>query len=173
MEMISAFISKGSIGRGRGASQGKEAVGSGDVNSRRWLQMATTGSRKSSAFLVGVGATGLVAFAIPLFLSPLRWARALRWRVPADTDLTVYLGRSLGAVGVALNLGILRAARRPAEHRIIFEVAFLAAALLAAVHVWGALLRRQPWTETAEIALWSAAAAGAAITYPREESEDS
>jgi hypothetical protein len=128
--------------------------------------MAIERNNRSSAFLVGAGTVGLLAFGLPLFLAPLRWARALRWRVPADTDLTVYLGRSLGAVGVALSLGILRAARRPAEHRIIFDVGFLAAALLAAVHVWGAVLRRQPWTETAEIALWSAMAAGAVLTRP-------
>jgi len=134
--------------------------------------MATKGSSKSSAFLIGAGATGLVAFAMPLLLSPLRWARALRWRVPDDTDLTVYLGRSLGAVAVAISVGALRAARRPEEHRIIFEMGFLTGALLAAVHLWGALLRRQPWTETAEIAFWSAMAAGALLTSPREEPGD-
>jgi hypothetical protein len=47
------------------------------------------------------------------------------------------------------------------------EVGFLTGALLAAVHAWGALLRRQPWTETAEIAFWSAMAAGALVAYPR------
>lgn len=131
--------------------------------------MTTANSRKSSAYLVAAGATGLLAFAIPLFLSPLRWASRLRWRVPDDTDLTVYLGRSLGAVAIALSAGALRAARRPEEHRVIFEMGFLTGALLTAVHVWGALLRRQPWTETAEIALWSAMAAGAALTYPRQQ----
>jgi len=128
-----------------------------------------TGSRKSSVFLAAAGSTGLAAFGIPLFLSPLGWARTLRWRVPADTDLTVYLGRSLGAVAVALGAGALRAARRPEEHPVMFDVAFMTGALLAAVHVWGALLRRQPWTETAEIGFWSAMAAGALLTYPREE----
>jgi len=135
--------------------------------------MTTACSRKSSAFLVSAGAVGLTAFGIPLFLSPLRWARALRWRVPDDTDLTVYLGRSLGALAVAIGVSALRAARWPEENRIIFEVGFLTGALLAGVHVWGALQRRQPWTETAEIAFWSAMAAAAALTYPREEPGES
>jgi hypothetical protein len=135
--------------------------------------MMTEGRFRSSAFLLGAGTTGLLAFGIPLFLSPLRWARALRWRVPADTDLTVYLGRSLGAVAVALSTGALRAARRPEEQRTMVEVGLLTGALLTAVHVWGALLRRQPWTETAEIAFWSAMAAGAALAYPREEAGSS
>ena len=131
--------------------------------------MTTESRRRSSAFLLGAGATGLLAFGLPLFLSPLRWARTLRWRVPADSDLTVYLGRSLGAVAVALSAGALRAARRPEEQRIMVEVGFLTGALLAVVHVWGALLRRQPWTETAEIAFWSSMAAAALLTYPRQE----
>jgi hypothetical protein len=133
----------------------------------------TADSRKSSAFLVGAGAVGLTAFGVPLLLSPLRWARALRWRVPSDTDLTVYLGRSLGALAVAVSVSALRAARRPEEHRIIFELGLLTGALEALVHVWGALLRRQPWTETAEIAFWSAMVAAAVLTYPREEYRDS
>ena len=131
--------------------------------------MMREGRRRSSAFLLGAGATGLLAFGVPLFLSPLRWARTLHWRVPADTDLTVYLGRSLGAVAVALSAGALRAARRPEEQRTMVEVGFLTGALLAVVHVWGALLRRQPWTETAEIAFWSAMAAAALLAYPRQE----
>ena len=135
--------------------------------------MITKGSRRSSAYLLGAGAIGLAAFGVPLFLSPLRWARPLHWRVPADTDLTVYLGRSLGAVAVALSVGALRAARRPEEQRTMVEVGFLTGALLAVVHAWGALLRRQPWTEMAEIALWSGMAAGAALTYPREGSRAS
>jgi hypothetical protein len=135
--------------------------------------MMTESRFRSSAFLLGAGATGLLVFGLPLFFSPLRWARALRWRVPADTDLTVYLGRSLGAVAVALSTGALRAARRPEEQRTMVEVGFLTGALLTAVHVWGALLRRQPWTETAEIAFWSAMAAGALFAYPRRELDGS
>jgi hypothetical protein len=104
-----------------------------------------------------------------MFLSPLRWARALRWRIPDDTDLTVYLGRSVGVAVIAISAGALKAARRPEEHRIIFDVGFLAGVLATVVHVWGALQRRQPWTETAEIAFWSAMAAGALLAYPRGE----
>lgn len=132
--------------------------------------MTTQGRFRSSAFLLGAGTTGLLAFGLPLFLSPLRWAGALRWRVPEDTDLTVYLGRSLGAVAVALSSGALRAVRRPDEQRTMIEVGLLTGALLTAVHVWGALLRRQPWTETAEIGFWSAMAAAALLAYPRQES---
>ena len=113
----------------------------------------------------------LGAFGLPLLLSPLKWARRLRWQVPEDTDLTVYLGRSLGAVAVALSLGGLLAARDPWRHRIVFQMAAAAAALLAGVHVRGAIQGKQPWTETAEIPFWAAMAIAAIACYPEEPEE--
>jgi len=133
--------------------------------------VGTNNYRRSSLFLLVASSVGLLVFALPLLLSPLRWARRLRWRVPEDSDLTVYLGRSLGAVATALSVGGLLAARDPRRHRIVFPMASLASLLLTGVHVWGAIQRKQPWTETAEIFFWGAMAAGAVATYPREAEE--
>ena len=88
--------------------------------------MGTNNYRRSSLFLLAASSVGLLVFALPLLLSPLRWARRLRWRVPEDTDLTVYLGRSLGAVATALSVGGLLAARDPRRHRIVFPMTALA-----------------------------------------------
>ena len=133
--------------------------------------MRTTNNRRSSLFLLAASTIGLLAFALPLLLSPLRWAKRLRWRVPEDTDLAVYLGRSLGAVATALSVGGLLAARDPRRHRIVFPMAAIAASLLTGVHVWGAIRKRQPWTETVEILFWAAVAAGAVASYPSEPEE--
>ena len=133
--------------------------------------MRTNSNRRSSLFLLVASSIGLLVFALPLLLSPLRWARRLRWRLPEDTDLTVYLGRSLGAVATALSIGGLLAARDPRRHRIVFAMAAAAGFLLTGVHVWGAIQKKQPWTETAEIPFWAAVAAGAAASYPREPDE--
>lgn len=133
--------------------------------------MRTNNDRRSSLFLLAASSIGLLAFALPLLLWPLRWARALRWRLPQDTDLAVYLGRSLGAVATALSVGGLLAARDPWRHRIVFPMAALAAFLLTGVHVWGAIRRRQPWTETVEILFWAGVAGGAVACYPREPEE--
>ena len=128
-------------------------------------------NRRSALFLLATSGVSLGAIALPLFLSPLKWAKRLRWQVPEDTDLTVYLGRSLGAVAVALSLGGLWAARDPWRHRIVFRMAAAAAALLAGVHVRGAIEGKQPWTETAEIPFWAAMAIGAIACYPEEPEE--
>ena len=133
--------------------------------------MRTNANRRSSLFLLAASSIGLLVFALPLLLSPLRWARRLRWRLPEDTDLTVYLGRSLGAVATALSVGGLLAARDPRRHRIVFAMAAVAGSLLTGVHLWGAIQKKQPWTETAEIPFWAAVAAGAAASYPHEAEE--
>ena len=133
--------------------------------------MRTNNYRRSSLFLLAASSIGLLAFALPLLLSPLRWARRLRWRVPEDSDLTVYLGRSLGAVATALGVGGLLAARDPRRHRVVFLMAAVAGFLLTGVHVSGAVQKKQPWTETAEIGFWAAMTAGAVATYPREAEE--
>lgn len=133
--------------------------------------MRTNSNRRSSLFLLAAGSIGLLVFALPLLLSPLSWAERLRWRVPEDSDLTVYLGRSLGAVATALSVGGLLAARDPRRHRIVFTMAAVAGFLLSGVHLWGAIQKKQPWTETAEIPFWAAVAAGAAASYPREREE--
>ena len=130
-----------------------------------------SGNCRSSLFLLATSGVSLGAVALPLFLSPLKWAKRLRWRVPGDTDLAVYLGRSLGAVAVALSLGGLWAARDPWRHRIVFKITAAAAALLAGVHVRGAIEGKQPWTETVEIPFWAAMAIGAIACYPEEPEE--
>lgn len=92
--------------------------------------------------------------------------------MPADSDLALYLGRSLGAVAVAVTLGGIRAAFDPWRNRILFPMAAVAAALLTLVHMVGAVQRRQPWTETAEILFWGAMTAGAVACYPKPPEEE-
>jgi hypothetical protein len=94
-------------------------------------------------------------YALPLLLAPVRWARRFRWDVSAVSPLTIYLARCVGGVAIAICIGCFRAAPNPAAHAIVFEVVAAVGALMTVVHVWGALERSQPWTETAEIALYA------------------
>ncbi|TET98749.1 MAG: hypothetical protein E3J29_03380, partial [Dehalococcoidia bacterium] len=71
--------------------------------------------------------------------------------MPADSDLSLYLGRSLGALAVTLTLGGIRAAFDPWRNRILFPMAAVAAGLLPRVHLRGAVQRRQPWPEPAAV----------------------
>lgn len=109
----------------------------------------------ASLFLWGAGGAFLVIYALPLLLVPMRWAKAFLWFEPENTDLPIYLGRCLGAVAVAIVLCCFRAAPAPASHPILFELLAIVGALLTVVHIVGGVQGKQPWTETAEIAMYA------------------
>lgn len=131
--------------------------------------MVSSSSPIASWFLWIAGVVFLGAYALPLLIVPLRWARLFRWRVPpeGERDLTVYLARSLGGVVAALVAIVFRAAPDAASHRLVLEMVIAATSVAALVHVWGALRRSQPWTETVEIVLFGAVAAGALWIHGR------
>jgi len=109
----------------------------------------------ASWFLLIAGLVFTFAFALPLLFVPLRWAQLFRWKLPAETDLTVYFARCLGAVAVALVGACFLAVPHPEQHLLLFDLVTIAGAMLAGVHAWGAIARTQPWTETLEIALYA------------------
>ena len=119
----------------------------------------------ASWFLWIGGAFFLGAYALPLLIVPLHWARWFRWSIPIDDHLSIYLGRCLGGVAVALVWVCFRAAPQPPAHPLAWELLIIASALLTGVHLWGALRRIQPWTETVEIAMYAGLTAMAAWLY--------
>ncbi len=120
----------------------------------------------ASWFLWTLAGVFLICFALPLLLAPIAWARVFRWPQPAADHLTLYFGRCLGAVALAIVAICFRAAPRASAHALLFELLAAAGALLALVHVWGAIRKQQPWTETVEIVLYAGAAAAAWALRP-------
>jgi hypothetical protein len=120
----------------------------------------------SSLFLRVSGGVFLIAYALPLFLAPVAWARALKWRVPGDTDLVVYFGRCVGALATVICGACFAAAGHPEQNVILFDVIAAIGVAMVVVHAWGALQRTQPWTETAEIPLYLALAIVAFVARP-------
>jgi hypothetical protein len=116
-------------------------------------------------FLRIAGVVMLIVFALPLLVSPMRWARAFGWKLPEDTDLAVYLGRCIGGLAVGVIVVAVHASFAPREHRIVFELLFVGSALLTLVHVKGALEGRQPRAETYEIVLYGALTVASGAFY--------
>ncbi|MBJ6764132.1 hypothetical protein JGU66_25440 [Myxococcaceae bacterium JPH2] len=111
----------------------------------------------ASWFLVVSTSFFLFVYALPLLLIPLRWAKWFGWELPTgNNDLTVYFGRCLGGVALAVIITVVQFVPDPKSHRAIFELIGLVGGLMVVVHVWGALRRAQPWAETAEIPLYGA-----------------
>jgi hypothetical protein len=123
--------------------------------------------RPARRFALFVAAFFGPIFAIPLFLSPYRWARAFGWRREPETDVGLYFGRCLGALATAICVQAARASIDLERHRSFFEFAETGGWLLTAVHVRGLLERRQPPIEHAEIAGYSAFAIAARRLRPR------
>jgi len=110
----------------------------------------------ASWYLWVMGVVFVAGFGLPMLLMPLRWASWFRWRLPADSDLAVYFGRCLGGVALALSVGWMRAAPDLEGHLVVLEITIAAGLLMTVVHTWGALARRQPASETAEIPMYAA-----------------
>lgn len=113
-------------------------------------------SAHASTFLRVTAFATAVLFGLPMLAAPLRWARWFRWTIPEHTDLVVYFGRCLGALVVVLGVGALYAASDPALTRLYVLLVFGAATMMTVVHVWGAVRRAQPASETWEIPFWIA-----------------
>jgi hypothetical protein len=123
-------------------------------------------SEHASEFLVGFGGLAGVVFALPIFLAPLTWARVFRWNLPDDTDLAIYFGRCLGVLAVVLSAFALCAGLSGDGMLLIFQIVIPVFALMTLVHIWGAIRRIQPVTETIEIGFWAGLVVLGLLFYP-------
>lgn len=128
--------------------------------------MVGTWGSHAQAFLLVLMLVTSAAFALPIFLAPLAWARRLGWRVPEDTDLVIYFGRCLGAFILVVELLMLRAALTGTGLVFTFQVLIAVAVLMTVVHIWGAVQRIQPVSETLEIGMYAGLGILAVLFYP-------
>lgn len=93
-------------------------------------------------------------FALPIFIAPIAWARAMRWTIPEHQHLAIYFGRCLGAFILVIEVAMLRSATTGTRFSYAFDLLFVVFTLMFVVHVYGAIKRIQPIAETLEIGLW-------------------
>lgn len=105
-------------------------------------------------------------FALPIFFKPLLWAKLMLWKIPEETDLAVYFGRCLGAFICIVELIILRAALTGEGLIFAFEVMIAVFIFMLIVHIYGAIKKIQPITETLENILWTVLLALTLAFYP-------
>jgi hypothetical protein len=112
-------------------------------------------SEHSQQYLFYFGLLTLVLFCIPLFFKPLVWAKLLMWRIPEETNLAVYFGRCVGGLGLVIDFMVIRASMTGEGVQLAFEGLYVLLILMIVVHVYGAIKRIQPITETLEIGFWA------------------
>jgi hypothetical protein len=105
-------------------------------------------------YLTVVGIATLAAFGIPLLVAPMAWAQIFRWEIPQPQELVTFLGRSLGALISVVGLFAIKVARTPQDMPLFFEFTIWLFVANIALHLYGAIKKAQPITETVEIALW-------------------
>ena len=105
-------------------------------------------------FLIVAGVAMLVCFGLPLLFVPLRWARLFRWEVPQQDKLVVFLGRSMGIFISIMAVFAFKAAQNPSARPFLFDLMLWIFGGMIVLHVYGAVRKAQPITETIEIALW-------------------
>lgn len=112
-------------------------------------------AQHAQSYLLVLMISTTLFFALPIFIAPLAWARLMLWRIPQDTDLAVYFGRCLGAFILIVEFLMLRGTTTVEATAYAFDVLFGVFGLMLAVHVYGAIRRIQPITETLEIGFWA------------------
>jgi hypothetical protein len=108
----------------------------------------------SDSYLYIAGVSMLITFGIPLLVVPLRWARAFRWEVPQPENLVAFLGRSMGILISLLAVFAFKVTYTPAAKPFFFDLMLWLFVSMFALHVYGAIRKTQPITETVEILLW-------------------
>jgi len=111
-------------------------------------------SEHAQTFMLVFAILAMVAFVIPMIFAPMFWARMLLWNIPEDTDLAVYSLRSLGSLGLVVLLITFRAALTGEGLLFVYELFIPFFALMVLVHLYGAIRKIQPITETLEIGFW-------------------
>lgn len=108
----------------------------------------------SRDYLMFVMIVTTLAFSIPIFFFPLSWAKIMKWTIPETTDLTLYFGRCLGSLALVIEYCTYQAATTGVGEALIFQLWIGLCAIMVGLHIYGAIKRIQPLTETVEIGLW-------------------
>lgn len=108
----------------------------------------------SKAYITTLMIVTTLFFALPIFIAPIAWARAMRWTIAEHQHLTIYFGRCLGAFILVVEVAMLRSATTGTSFSYAFDILFVVFTLMFVVHVYGAIKRIQPITETLEIGFW-------------------
>jgi len=111
-------------------------------------------SSYADIYLMVAGVAMLVAFGLPLMLAPLRWARVFRWDVSQPGNLVIFLGRSLGVLISVIAIYAFKVSQTPAALPFYYELMLWTFVGMILLHIYGAIRKTQPVTETLEIGLW-------------------
>jgi hypothetical protein len=120
----------------------------------------------ATIYMYVVSISTLLLFGLPLTCWPLRWAGVLGWRIPDHTHLAVYFGRCLGGVICAIACFAIITAENQVLLECFYQMILLLFLTMVLIHIYGAVKRIQPVSETIEIAFWIVLIVLSLMFYP-------
>lgn len=117
-------------------------------------------------YLIVAGVAMLLAFGLPLIFMPVGWARLFRWEFPQSNHLVIFLERSMGIVITIIAIFAFKAIQTPVAKPFFFDLMLWIFGGMILLHVYGAVRKTQPITETMEIFLWIALSIITLCFYP-------
>lgn len=108
----------------------------------------------NNIFLILAGVVMLAAFGLPLMLVPMSWARVYRWDLPQPQNLSKFLGRSLGVFITIMAIFSFKVTQTPDAKKFFIDLMLWIFGGMILLHVYGAIRKTQPVTETFEILMW-------------------
>jgi hypothetical protein len=118
-------------------------------------------------YLIVAGAAMLLGFGLPLTLAPKYWARVFRWEMPSHKKFTLFLERSVGIFIIVMSLFAFVASQQAQDiMSFYYDMMLVTFAGMILLHVYGAIRKIQPTTETLEIILWIVLTIVTILFYP-------
>jgi hypothetical protein len=108
----------------------------------------------NNIYLIVAGVVMLAAFGLPLTLAPMSWAQIFRWELPQPQNLTAFLGRSMGVIISIIAIFAFKVTQTPEAKPFYFDLMLWIFGGMILLHVYGAIRKTQPVTETIEILMW-------------------
>ena len=125
-------------------------------------------SEHANSYLLVITVITFFTFSLLLFFKPLLWAKMFQWKIPEDTDLTVYFARCLGAFAIMTNALFLRVIISGTGADLMLEFFTGFCVFMVVVHIWGAIEGSQPMIETLETGFWALLVILGLLFYPGE-----
>jgi hypothetical protein len=117
-------------------------------------------------YLYIVAVVMLLGFGLPLLLVPIQWARVFRWEIPEEKRLAAFLGRTVGVFICVLAVFAYKAAGNPTDQPFFVDMMLWVVSGSLLIHVYGAIKKAQPITETIEILVWILLLITTLVFYP-------
>ena len=120
----------------------------------------------ATTYLWLLGSITTLTFAIPLFFTLCSGRGLCCGSYRRKPDLAEYFGRCVGAFVLVVEFFIFRAAYNGTGLAFTFQMLMLVFVLMLLVHLYGAIRKIQPITETLEIGLWAFLLVVSWLCYP-------